>query len=180
MLLCQGTRTCSREGEQPRLGHGWKRKRSVWLISGNLVSNGASWSPVDLQVRMGVAWLIGTASQNGARQAIFPQCQQHSSPHREQQLEKGCWTRQQGLGGSTALQRWLACASGTNAHMTWLPVSKCFWAVYGVRSKPFEGKQGEAALPAQTRAITVAWFFSIDLINAKNKQFLSLGTVSWS
>jgi len=36
-------------------------------------------------------------------------------------------------------------------------------------SKPFEEKQGEAALPAQTKASTVACFFSVELINTKNK-----------
>lgn len=137
----QGTRTCSRGEEQPRLSNGQKRKSSVWLTSGDLVSNQTSWSPVDLQVRMGFAWLLGTASQNGARQTIFPQWQQHSSPRGEQQLEKGCWTGQQGLGGSTVLQRCLAYAFGTSAHITWLPVSKCFWAVHGVSPNPLKGSR---------------------------------------
>lgn len=161
------------------LSHGQKRSRSAWPTSDDLVSNQASWSRADLQVRTEFARLTGTAGQNGARQAIFPRWQRHSSPRGERWLERGCWTGQPGLGGSAAPQGRLAGAFGTGARTRRLPGVQEFLSCLWSWSQPFEDKQGEAAPPAQIRAGAVACFFSTELINTRNKSFISLGTVSW-
>lgn len=59
-------------------------------------------------------------------------------------------------------------AFGTHTCTTQLPGIEVFLSYSWSGSKPFE-EQGEAALPAQTKASTVACFFSRELINKKNK-----------
>lgn len=78
---------------------------------------------------------------------------------------------QPGLGGSAVLQRRLVGVFGLCARRTQLPGVKVFLSCLRSSSKPFEEKQGEVALPAQTRASTVACFFSIELIIQRISHF---------
>lgn len=72
-------------------------------------------------------------------------------------------------GGSTVLPRRLAGAFGTGTCVTRLPGVKVFLSCLQSWPRLLEEKQGEAAPPAQTRASTVACFFTVELINTQKK-----------
>lgn len=115
---------------------------------------------------MEAAQLTGASVKNDAGKAIFPRWEIFP---RGTAAGKGLLAGAGRAGGSTVPPRRLAGAFGTGACVTRLPGVKVLLSCLRSGSRLLEEKQGEAAPPAQTRASTVACFFTVELINTKNK-----------